>query len=417
MITTADDFPTLPAAKLYRARPGHPDLARLDAEADDLARAIAPHLEPPQARLARLDRRRRSVATAVRNFRHNRRLQRERREDLLPLYFIWTVHRACNFDCDYCDDHRGRKYPDLPTHGELTTDEALRLLRIMRTSTPSVYFAGGEPTLRKDLPRLTRAARDLDFDPIIVNSNGSAFDRLLQRPAWSGFMADVDICVVSLDGLDLGTLAEMWVYRRPEDVIRNLLLLRKLAPRYGLKLMVNTVIQPGRIEHARAVLDLVNDLGIWFCPVPMNTGPTVSHELAVDPEYAELAALILARQKAGFRISGSPRMNRRLLHSEPLDCRNTLKPHVDHDGTLFWPCKASVNVPPQQLRVLDHPDVASIWAEGRRRVDPTGFCGSGAGQCGARCNWAQNYSTDAYAHGLAHPTSLLRDVVSFLRPS
>ena len=38
---------------------------------------------------------------------------------------------------------------------------AVRLLEVMRTGTPAVYFAGGEPTLRADLPALTRRARDL----------------------------------------------------------------------------------------------------------------------------------------------------------------------------------------------------------------------------------------------------------------
>ena len=37
-----------------------------------------------------------------------------------------------------------------------------------------------------------------------------------------------------------------------------------------------------------------------------------------------------------------------------------------------------------------------------------------ANQCGAECNWAQNYTTDAYAHGLEHPASLLRDVIEFV---
>ena len=78
------------------------------------------------------------------------------REDLLPLYFIWTTHRTCNFSCTYCDDHRGSKYPDLPDDDTLDTEQGRRLLRVMRSRASSVYFAGGEPTLRKDLPELVR---------------------------------------------------------------------------------------------------------------------------------------------------------------------------------------------------------------------------------------------------------------------
>lgn len=308
------------------------------------------------------------------------------------------------------------KYPDLAKDGTLDTDQGLRLLRIMRTRAPSVYFSGGEPTLRKDLPLLTRAARDLAYSPIIVNTNGSVLDRLLSRPEWKTWLADTDIVVVSLDALDLTTLAALWATHRAERVVRNLLLLRELADEFRVKLMVNTVIQPGRITHARDVLDFANDTGIWFCPVPVNIGPAVAPELQGDSDYADLVDTILERKRAGFRITGSMRMLERLLRCAPLNCRNTLKPHVDHDGALFWPCKASVNVMPERIQVLDFDDVDSLYAYATTKVSPTGFHGPARNQCGASCNWAQNYSTDTYAHGVAHPTTLLRDVIEFLRP-
>jgi MoaA/NifB/PqqE/SkfB family radical SAM enzyme len=401
--------------RLYQPRAGHPEWRRLQGEADEIERRIRPLLEPPRRGWRERLRRLRAYATTARNYATNRRLLRAGREDLRPLYFIWTLLRTCNFRCEYCDDHRGRRYPDLPNDGVLSTEDGIKLLRILRTGTPSVYFSGGEPTLRKDLPRLTRAARDLDYFPIIVNTNGSVIDRLLERQAWRTWLADTDIVIVSLDALHLPALERMWVTPHPERVVRNLLLLRRLAEPMRFKLMVNTVIQPGRIEHARDVLDFANDLGIWFCPVPVNTGPTVDRALAADSQYADLAALILRRKEEGYPISGSPRMLRRLLWSEKLVCRNTLKPHVDYDGRLFWPCKASVNVEPERIDVLGFEDLDSLYRFAAARIDPTGFHGAGARQCGANCNWAQNYSTDAYAHGLEHPSSLVHDIAEFIR--
>jgi MoaA/NifB/PqqE/SkfB family radical SAM enzyme len=353
--------------------------------------------------------------TAVENYATNRTLHHARREDFLPLYFIWTLLRTCNFACTYCDDHRGRKYPDLPNDHVLSFGQAVQLLRIMRTRTPSVYFAGGEPTLRKDLPEITRAARDLDYYPIILNTNGSVIHRLLAKERWRTWLADTDIIVVSLDSLDLRLLESMWVWKRPQDVLRNLLLLRELASKMRIKLMVNTVIQPGHIQEARDVLDLANDLGIWFCPVPMNVGPVVDHGLLDDPEYYALASLILRRKRDGYRISGSMRMNRRHLLAKPMDCRNTLKPHIDYDGRLLWPCKASVNVEPERINVLDFGDVDALYAHASRLVNPTGFHGHGEKQCGADCGWAQNYSTDAYVHGLEHPLAMLGELREFLQ--
>ena len=408
---------SLPEFRRYKPAPGHPDWPRLQREAQHQARRLLPQLSPRQSRSRETKRRLSAWRTAAENFVENRRRTRAGREDLLPLYFIWTTLRPCNFRCTYCDDHQGAKYPELSGKGKLTTAQGRRLLQIMRSRCPSVYFAGGEPTLRKDLPELARAARDLDFFPVVLNTNGSLFHKLLQKPEWSGFLSDLDVLVVSLDALHLKTLERLWVTPRPEDVIRNLLLLRELAPHLGFKLMVNTVIQPGLIHEARAVLDLADDLGIAFCPVPQNCGPRIDARVRQDPDYAQLVATILQRKREGQRIAGSLRMNQRLLSAAPLHCRNTLKPHVDHDGRLAWPCKAAVNTKPEYVSVLDFDNVDDLYAHATRVISPTGFHGPAKNQCGANCNWAQNYTTDAYAHGVEHPLSLLREAADFVRRS
>ena len=398
----------------YRPRPGHPDWRRLSAEAARIASELLPTLERPRRGPAEARRAVRAWSTGLANYAVNRRRHREGRWDLLPMYFIWTTLRSCNFTCTYCDDHRGRKYPDLPTAGTLDTAQGLELLRIMRTGTSSVYFAGGEPTLRKDLPILVRAARDLDYHPIVVNTNASVLDRLLRQDAWKAFLADVDILVVSLDGLDLDDLGRTWVTRHPEDVLRNLLILRQLAGPMRVKLLVNSVLRPGRLEDAADVLDLAADLGIWFTPVPMNEGPRAAAGLQQDPAYRSFAARILEAKERGQRITGSRRLNRRLLHGDRLTCRNTLKPHVDFDGRLAWPCKSSVNVEPVWVDVLEFEDLRSLYAHASTLRDPTDFHGPGAEQCGADCNWAQNYTTDEYAHGLDHPASLIAALGEFM---
>jgi len=387
-----------------------PDLDQLRREARALVDRLRPTFAPPESRLDHARRVATSLATAGAGYVENRRRARAGREDLLPLYFIWTTHRTCNFLCTYCDDHRGARYPELPKEGTLDTNDGLHLLEVMRTRASSVYFAGGEPTIRKDFPALVAQARELDYYPIVVNTNASAFDRLLALPAWSTFLRDIDTIVVSLDGLDLDWLGKTWGTKKPEDVIRNLFVLAELADAFRIKLMVNCVVQPGQIAHARAVLDFARDLGVWFTPVPMNTGAAIGQGLLDDPEYRAFAELVLARKREGQKITGSLRLNQRLLFAEPLECRNTLKPHVDHDGALYWPCKASVAVEPVRVPVLGFEHVDDLWAECTRRIDPTGF----SDRCGGKCNWAQNYTTDAYANGLLHPLSLLGEVAGFL---
>jgi MoaA/NifB/PqqE/SkfB family radical SAM enzyme len=394
-------------------RSRRPGLATLAREGAALAERLRPHLDPPQRGPRELARRAHAYRTAASNFLENRRRQRAGREDLLPLYFIWTLLRQCNFRCTYCDDHRGHKYPDLDPHGTLTTEQGIRLLEVMRTRTPSVYFAGGEPTIRPDLPALTRAARDQGYFPLVVNTNGSLFHKVLPKPSWSTFLADIDLVVVSLDALDPAVLGPLWVTKRPDDVLRNLFALAALKDEQRFKLMVNCVIRPGHAADAREVLDLAGDLGVTFCAVPVNRGPAVDGDQADDRDYQDLVATILARKRAGQPIAGSLRMNERLLASAPLDCRNTLKPHIDFDGRLAWPCKATVNVAPEMIDVLAFDDVDALWAHACTLVDPTRFHGVAKNQCGAACNWAQNYTTDAYADGLRRPWRLLADVVQF----
>jgi MoaA/NifB/PqqE/SkfB family radical SAM enzyme len=405
----------LEAFDRYVPRPGHPDWLRLDAEAEALAAEILPTLERPRTGPREWFRRARSWATGIRTYFRNLLRHWAGRQDLLPLYFVWTTLRACNFACTYCDDHRGRKYPDLPTAGTLNTADAVRLLQIMRTGTSSLYFAGGEPTLRNDLPTLTRTARDLNYYPLIINTNAALVHTRLKQERWRGWLADMDLVLVSLDGLTLEWLGRTWVTKKPEDVVRNLLLLKRLSGPLGFKLMVNTVIQPAHIKEASDVFDLCQDLGIWFTPVPVNVGPRIVGGLHGNADYERLVERIMAASEAGGFVTGSPRLNERLLHSAPLNCRNTLKPHIDYDGTLVWPCKATVNVEPEAVDVLNHTSVDSLYTAAVARIDPTGFQGDGPEQCGAECNWAQNYSTDAYAHGLEHPMELLKTAWNFIK--
>jgi MoaA/NifB/PqqE/SkfB family radical SAM enzyme len=395
----------------YEPRAEHVAWPELHGEALELTDRIRPLLRAPAPPLRTAWRRARGISTLVRNHVCNQVLAWRGREDLWPLYFIWSVHRACDFRCSYCDDHQGKRHPDLPHDRVLGTDDAVRVLEIMRSRTPSVLMSGGEPTIRDDLPRLTRAARRLGYYPIIMNTNGSRLHDLLLRHEWNSWLADLDHVVVSLDALDPSALAGMWGTSRAVDVVRNILVLRELADEQRFKLMISTVIQPGAVGHARDVLDLCNDLGICFCPMPVNIGPAIDRSLFDDPEYLDLVKLILDRKRLGCPVAGSARLNRRMLMAEPLLCRNTIKPHVDYDGCLVWPCKGCVGFEPARIDVLAFPDLQSLVSHAKSLVDPTRL----QERCGARCNWSQNYSTDAYAHGLADPVSIFREIFAFLR--
>jgi len=76
----------------------------------------------------------------------------------------------CNLACDYCTIT-----PEMRRR-ELSTARVLAEMREGRErGYERVSFTGGEPTIRRDLVGLVRAARDLGYDDVKVQSNGLLF--------------------------------------------------------------------------------------------------------------------------------------------------------------------------------------------------------------------------------------------------
>jgi MoaA/NifB/PqqE/SkfB family radical SAM enzyme len=77
---------------------------------------------------------------------------------------------ACNAVCDYCSVTPQMRQVNLSTAEILPTLEQGRELGV-----DYVSFGGGEPTIRPDILRLTRAARDLGYQTIRYQTNGFLF--------------------------------------------------------------------------------------------------------------------------------------------------------------------------------------------------------------------------------------------------
>ena len=404
----------------YSPKDGHPDFDRCMEEALDLANRIRP-LVKKDADIGAADkvrdarRKARSIKRLAGNLRINRSRYRSGNHALRPLYVIWTTLNACNFRCTYCDNHQGERYFDIPDPGRLDTEQGKRLLEVMSTGTRAIYWCGGEPTLRKDLPELLDHAWRLGYFPNMINTNGSLLHKRLARPEWSDFLWKMDTIIMSLDGLHMGRLNKLWGVKQAEQVVVNLLMMRELNKTTNFKLIVNTVITPDAIDEARAVLDLACDLGIWFVPVPVNFKHSPNRELLEDPGYRELAGEILGRKRRGHKIIGSLRLLRQLLFAEPYTCFTALKPHVWSDGSICWPCRASSNVEPADINLLDHASFDEAYEAGRKLVSPDFFHGPARNQCGGQCAWMQNYTTARYMEGIRHPlkSGLLQELIEF----
>lgn len=405
----------------YKPLPGHPRPADVNARADELVKQALEVIDTDTGTLQEsVDKAKRvadALTTVLKSYRTNYKRFHADDHTLIPPYIIWTMHNTCNFRCSYCDNHRGEKYFDLKNDGKLDTEQGKKMLKIVRENTTGIYFCGGEPTVRQDLPELVSEARRLNFFPLMINTNGSRIHKMLPDPRNASFLKNMDIIIVSMDALDTARLSEVWGVKEDlcEQVIANILALRRLQKRVRFKLMVNTVITPETVHEADAVLDWANHHDIWFSPVPMNCGPRVNNVLLENADYQALVKKIMRRKEQGHKILGSRRLIRDLLEGKPIKCYPSLKPHIDIDGSLIWPCKVASNIDPVKINVLEHGSLDSAYLAAAARINPTNIHGHGPSQCGSDCNWMQNYTTDAYVRGLRKPVGggLFKELFEF----
>ncbi|TAH42113.1 MAG: GTP 3',8-cyclase MoaA [Betaproteobacteria bacterium] len=119
-----------------------------------------------------------------------------------------SVTDRCNFRCIYCMPREvfGHDYPFLPREALLSFEEITRVARLfVAQGVRKIRITGGEPLLRKDLPRLIEMLAGLDGVELTLTTNGV----LLPRLAPGLKAAGLHRVTVSLDALDDPTFRRM----------------------------------------------------------------------------------------------------------------------------------------------------------------------------------------------------------------
>ena len=118
---------------------------------------------------------------------------------------------GCDFRCPFC--HNGELL-DGSAPAVMDDQELLRFLKGRQGLLDGVAITGGEPLLRKDLPELLRAIRELGFG-VKVDTNGNhpeALERLLREGLADYIAMDIKnspekyALTVGLTGLDLAPI-------------------------------------------------------------------------------------------------------------------------------------------------------------------------------------------------------------------
>ena len=120
-----------------------------------------------------------------------------------------SVTDRCNFRCSYCMPKEvfGRAYKFLPRDELLTFEEITRLARVfVAYGAEKIRLTGGEPTVRRGLPKLVRMLAGIDgLRDLAMTTNGS---RLAEMAA-DLRAAGLSRVTVSLDSLDDATFRAM----------------------------------------------------------------------------------------------------------------------------------------------------------------------------------------------------------------
>jgi len=158
-----------------------------------------------------------------------------------------SVTDRCNFRCTYCMPKEvfGRDYQFLARGELLSFEEITRLARVfVQHGVEKVRLTGGEPTLRRDLPKLIEMLSRIDgLKDLTLTTNGSRLVEMAQSLRAAGLSR----ITVSLDSLD------DTVFRAMNDVdfsVSRVLDGIDAASKAGLSpVKVNMVVKKGVNEH------------------------------------------------------------------------------------------------------------------------------------------------------------------------
>lgn len=322
---------------------------------------------------------------------------------LRPLTVTYYVTTRCNFGCAYCEDfgvqRNAQAEPGLPL------DEALQVLRVIRSGTDALILTGGEPLLYPEIDELAaRARRDLRFAHITLLTNASLLGEHPDLPPL------LDRLVVSLDSVDAGTWSRTLNVTRDvaERVLANLRAARQA--RRGPVVIVNCVLTPETLAGVDAVLAFCREHGLLasFSPQAVRNWPR--YELLVSAEYRALLERLMALKRRGAPIAGSLDYLRVLRDLASYDCYPALIPRVMPGGELIYPCRpiekdgGTHGGRPCNLREVASWD-AAVTVAAREYGPPPRVCTSCFQQCFAEPSLMQAKPLAMLGEWLRYPAS------------
>lgn len=245
--------------------------------------------------------------------------------DQAPFIVIWETTQACDLACRHC---RASAQP-LRDAGELTTQEAMKLLDDVRRFGRVVFvFSGGDAFKRPDIIDLVRHGAEIGLRMAITPATTPlASQERLQELKDAGLTR----LAVSLDGSNAAIHDE---FRRVRGSFDHGIRILRQSQEIGLSTQVNTVVRKANIDDMPAMCELMTELGIvfWevFFLVPM--GRARKEDVASAEEFeAVFHQLYDLSRTAPFDIkaTAAPQYSRVVMQRKREEARQGLDTDLD----------------------------------------------------------------------------------------
>ena len=173
----------------------------------------------------------------------------------------------CNSRCIMCSAWRQK------STNELTTDEVTDILsQLRKLGISNLGFAGGEPLLRKDLPKLVQKSKELGFKHISIITNGLLLN---ERRAKLLLKSGLTAMGISIDGI--GETHDMirgikGAYERSSSALKTLVELRDDKYPY-LDIWVSTILIRPNMNQIEEIIKMCKQLNVRIALNLPDTSP------------------------------------------------------------------------------------------------------------------------------------------------
>lgn len=165
---------------------------------------------------------------------------------------IITVGHPCNQHCVFCNlKHKDRLH-------ELSFEEVCsRLKRSKQEGFNVIEFTGGEPTLRKDILKIFKYAKETGFEKVFISTNGRLFSykEFTKKAIENGLTG----AFISVHGLK-ETHNSLTSCESFEQIVEGI---KNLKDEIDFQIQINCVLVKQNLDELEKFVEFFKAMGIW----------------------------------------------------------------------------------------------------------------------------------------------------------